>query len=211
MINVVNKIILNAKNRFIEWTKIYKPWLGENHTTERNLSFQFATAFLEYYEQAQDKFAFMEVPFVVEEKNTEGDKKVKRRSNHLDAYLHAENIELLVESKNIYAPSHIPRIISDINRMNSVLISQIHQRHNTYPVKTFGIVLAETWYPHIDDWWKNHNNSGFTSTRKRWNTVQKLPTDWIFNSVKISDFASFTKPEETQPLYWLYGVSSQPL
>lgn len=195
MISKVDAIIENASVRFIKWVEIYKPWHGENHTTERNLSFQFATAFLDLY---QGGLAFMEVPF----SNTEGGP----NNNHLDAYLHADNFGLLIECKNIYAPSHIKTVIADINRMDDKLVSQLHGRHENRPVitHTHAVVFGETWYQHVADWW----TSNYKGNRVAWKSENlKLPDGWIYKVKKVDVPQNPDKPNEM--LFWLYGVSEQ--
>lgn len=206
MITKLDKIIETASDRFAHWVTTYRPWHGENHTTERNLSFQLATAFLDLHENG---IAFMEVPFTIDTIETVSDKKIiKKRSNHLDAYLHAEDFDLLVECKNIYAPSHIDSIVKDIERMDQNLISQIHERYKkTKPVRTYGVVFAETWYPHVADWWVDNKNAG---NKQSWQKEElKLPDGWKFKKLKVYDDKQDNRQPET--LFWLYGVSEKEL
>ena len=191
MIKQVEAIINDAKDRFNLWLERYEPWQGENHTTERNLSFQFATAFLKLN---PDGLAFMEVPFAIPPGT--------HNNNHLDAYLHTDEFDLLLECKNIYAPSHINMITADIKRMNANLINQIHKRHKNEPSKTHGVVFAETWYPHVADWWEDK----YKGTRKAWKDEElKLPTGWEYKSKTI--YVHNEEPNGT--LFWLYGVSEE--
>ena len=62
----------------------------------------------------------------------------------------------MFECKNIYAPSQVGGILADIARMNSHLVNQIHSRYELgkTPNRTYGVVFAETWYPHVAEWWK---------------------------------------------------------
>ena len=205
MITKVDKIIETASTRFAHWVATYRPWHGENHTTERNLSFQLAKAFLDLHENG---IAFMEVPFTVDAEETVYDKKaIKKRSNHLDAYLHADDFDLLVECKNIYAPSHIDSIVKDIERMNQNLITQIHARYETKPVRTYGVVFAETWYRHVADWWVDNTNAG---KRKSWQKEDlKLPAGWKYKKMEVCEDKQDNKRPET--LFWLYGVSEKEL
>ncbi len=191
LISQVEAIINDAKYRFNLWLENYEPWQGENHTTERNLSFQFATAFLKLNPGG---LAFMEVPFAIPPST--------KKKNHLDVYLHTKEFDLLLECKNIYAPSHIKMITADIERMNADLINQIHSRHKIKPSKTHGVVFAETWYPHVVDWWEGK----YQGTKKAWKDEElKLPTGWNYKAKKIYEHSK--KPDGT--LFWLYGVSDE--
>ncbi len=88
MQNTIVEVIEKARTRFASWLARYRPWHGDNGITERNLSFQFATAFLDQY---SDGMAFMEVPFA----STLGGP----MHNHLDAYFHSDELDLLLECK----------------------------------------------------------------------------------------------------------------
>ena len=189
MITIVEDIICNAQKRFVEWVNIYAPWEGQNHTTERNLSFQFATAFLDLHPGG---LVFMEVPFSTPPST--------HSNNHLDAYLHTADFDLLLECKNIYAPSHIKMIKSDIERMNTNLIDQIHSRHKNKPVRTHGVVFVETWYSHVEQWWSNEYDGNKKAGKDE---DLKLPGGWKYKSKRIYEHNK--EPFET--LYWLYGVS----
>jgi hypothetical protein len=189
LIEKIEAIINDARERFNAWVGTYEPWQGENHTTERNLSFQFATAFLKKYPEG---FAFMEVPFAIPPSTY--------NPNPLDAYLHTQDFDLLLECKNIYAPSHIKNIVSDIERMNFNLVDQIHNRHKVKPTKTHGVVFAETWYQHVSDWWEDNSKA----TRKKWiDSELRLPERWNYRTKNI--YKNEKNPKET--LFWLYGVS----
>jgi hypothetical protein len=150
----------------------------------------------------------MEVPFTVEIKEIIGGVMVtKKRSNHLDIYLHADDFDILVECKNIYAPSHIIGIVNDVNRMNENLIVQIHNRYRVKPVRTYGVIFAETWYSHIAEWWVDNTNA---ENKKTWQKNDlKLPTDWIYKKLEVCEDKQENKPNET--LFWLYGVSAKEL
>ena len=193
MIKIIESIITDASKRFDGWVGRYKPWVGDNHTTERNLSLQFATAFLRQFEGG---LAFMEVPFKPEGKNS--------NSCHLDAYLSAENFDILLECKNIYAPSQVAGIQADIDRMNADLVDQIHKRYapGKAPDKTDAVVFAETWYPHVAEWWKGE-------TPKRTWEAQKLPSNWSFKTKEVCKH--ITDENKTETLHWLYGVSDEPI
>lgn len=194
MLNIVESIITDASKRFARWVDTYKPWVGDNHTTERNLSLQFATAFLKQYENG---LVFMEVPFKPEGKSS--------NSCHLDAYLSAPDFDLLLECKNIYAPSQVSGIQADIDRMNTDLVDQIHSRYglDKAPGKTHGVVFAETWYPHVAEWWNGED------PKSTWEDAQKLPSNWSFKTIEVCTHVTEKKKHET--LYWLYGVSDEPI
>ena len=99
-------------------------------------------------------------------------------------------------------------ITSDIERMSTDLIDQIHARHKRKPIKptrTHGVVFAETWYPHIEQWWCNDEYDGNKKTWKDENL--KRPAGWKYKSKKI--YVHDIEPFET--LYWLYGISENAL
>ena len=134
----------------------------------------------------------MEVPFAIPPN--------KNNHNHLDAYLHTQDFDLLLECKNIYAPSHIKNIAADVERLNLNLVEQIRRRHKVKPTKSHGVVFAETWYQHIADWWEDNSSV----TRKGWAEL-RLPIGWNYKTKTI--YQNEKKPKET--LFWLYGVSEQ--
>jgi len=185
----VNKILHNAQARFEGWLRRYKPWHVDNGITERNLSFQFATAFLSLNPNG---LVFMEVPFAT---TTSGPCRY-----HLDAYLHSDEFDLLLECKIVFAPSHIRAIAADITRMGNAL-DHIYNRHvDTKPSKTYGVILAETWDPKIAGWWKNRNEE-----MPKWSRAC-LPDEWHYDFVEVTQ----VKEKTTEwTLFWLYGVSPE--
>lgn len=188
MHNEVHKILQNAQVRFASWLGRYKPWHGDNGITERNLSFQFGTAFLNLNPTG---LAFMEVPFAAE-----SDGPVR---NHIDGYFHCENFDLLLECKVVSSESHIKAIVSDIGRMgNKLLHEQIQKSHlKEIPKKMYSVVLAETWYSKIVDWWKDKKDADLDWSR------EGFPQDWHYGVVEVLHL----KDENKWTLYWLYGVS----
>lgn len=188
MHEVVNKLLLNAQGRFKDWLNRYKPWHGDNGITERNLSFQFATSFLSLN---QNRLVFMEVPFAT----TPGGP----CRYHLDAYLHSDEFDLLLECKIVFAPSHIRAIAADIDRMGYAL-DHIYNRHvDTKPNKTYGVVLAETWDRKVAEWWKNRNEE-----KPKWSRTG-LPDEWHYDFLEVTQVTENTE----WTLFWLYGVSPE--
>jgi hypothetical protein len=184
----VDNILQNAQFRFEGWLRRYKPWHGDNGITERNLSFQFATAFLDINPTG---LVFMEVPFAT---TTGGPCRY-----HLDAYLHSNEFDLLLECKIVFAPSHIRAIAADIERMRHIP-KHIFDRHvDIKPNKTQGIVLAETWDPQIAKWWKNKNEK-----LPKWSRAG-LPDNWHYDVVIVKQVTE----EREWTLFWLYGVSPE--
>jgi hypothetical protein len=187
MIDQVRDIVNDAKGRFRSWVKIYRPWEGDNHTTERNLSFQFAPAFLDLH---HDALVFTEVPFK--------DDKGPKSNKHLDTYLYSQSsgLGLLLESKNAFGQSHLPKVVADMKRMNNFLVAQINKRHKGLkPQSTHGVILIETWYRHMATWWIDPQAEG------RWQGVlDPRPPDWTFDVAEVLKDGKDT-------LFWLYGVS----
>jgi hypothetical protein len=182
------KIIDNAQTRFKEWLDRYKPWHADNGITERNLSFQFATSFLSLN---QNGLVFMEVPFAA----TPGGP----CRYHLDAYLHSDEFDLLLECKIVFAPSHIRAIAADIARMKQELLLQINERHGgTKPSKTYGVVLAETWNREIAEWWRGNKEM------PKWSR-DGLPDKWHYDFIKVTQVIEKTEWN----LFWLYGISPE--
>ena len=88
--------------------------------------------------------------------------------------------------------------------MNADLINQIHFRHENTPGKTYGAVFAETWYPHVAEWWKGE----YKGSKTAWTTEDlKLPTGWTYNV----ETAYVHNKGKYRNLFWLYGVSNEPL
>jgi hypothetical protein len=186
----VRNILRNAQSRFEKWLCRYKPWHGDNGITERNLSFQFATAFLNLN---QNGLVFMEVPFAI---TTDGP-----RRYHLDAYLHTNEFDFLLECKIVFTSSHIRAIAADIERMRHIP-KHIYDRHiDTKPNKTYGVVLAETWDHKIAEWWKNENKNKEMS---KWSRTG-LPDDWHYDFIEVKQVTE----EREWTLFWLYGVSPE--
>lgn len=183
------KLVLNAKTRFAKWLQVYQPWHGINGITERNLSFQFATSFLENYPEG---IAIMEVPFSAS--------KDGRRHNHLDAYFHTANFDLLLESKIVYRKSDVISIADDIERMGPKLFSQIQDYHVSPRYQpTYGVVLAETWRYDIAEWWK-----GKDEPLSNW-PRESLPDNWYYDFVMVHRVNN----NKEGTLYWLYGISPE--
>lgn len=65
MHTTIQALVDRAADHFSTSLRTFKPWHGVNSITERNLSFQVATAFLEHF---PDGFAFMEVPFTFKDR-----------------------------------------------------------------------------------------------------------------------------------------------
>jgi len=194
MHNEVAKILQNAQARFADWLSRYEPWHGNNCITERNLTFQFATALLSLYPNA---LAFMEVPFAT---TTDGHCRY-----HLDAYFHTIEFDLLLECKRVYGQTHIQSVVDDIRRIeDGLLVRQIKERHvdkDKKPNRTHGVVLAEAWDQKTADWWRDKDHS---TTRPGWSKAD-LPDSWHYDFVKV-----FTVKDKTEwTLFWLYGVSPE--
>ncbi|MBK5275085.1 MAG: hypothetical protein JJE30_08540 [Desulfuromonadales bacterium] len=196
MHNEVNLILQNAKIRFENWLSRYEPWHGDNCITERNLTFQFATAFLGLYPNG---LAFMEVPFA-----TTSDGHCRY---HLDAYFHTNEFDLLLECKRVYGQTHIQSVVDDIRRMvDGHLVRQIKERHvdkDKKPNRTYGVVLAEAWDQKTADWWRDNDHA---TTRPRWSKAD-LP-DWHYDFVEVKVWPAKEKNKLTT-LFWLYGVSPE--
>lgn len=195
MENAILRILENAQKRFGNWIAKYKAWQGVrgvNGLTERNLTMQVATAFLAEHPGGM---AFMEVPFASALKG--------REDKHLDAYLFSDSLALLVESKIVWAPDHVNLVAADMDRMSPSLVEQLRSRHfGPLPAQTHGLVIAETWYPAIAEWW-----CGSDSARPRWKraplTADRPSGPWQFGSLKVYE----AQPGTDGTLYWLYGIS----
>jgi hypothetical protein len=195
MHNEVKKILQSAQARFEVWLDTYEPWHGDNCITERNLTFQFATAFLGLY---QDGLAFMEVPFA---------EKIGGHCRfHLDAYFHTNEFDLLLECKRVFGQTHIQSVVADIRRMDGSLVRQIKDRHTDKakePNRTYGVVLAEAWDQKTADWWRNKDQGPI---RSGWSKAD-LP-DWHYDYETVKVWPGKENKENTK-LFWLYGVSPE--
>lgn len=188
----VQALVDRAAEHFSASLRTFKPWHGVNSITERNLSFQLATAFLKHF---PDAFAFMEVPFTFQDR--------KRADTHLDAYLFSEQLAILLECKIVWAKDHIDAIVSDMARMSPAMLRQIQERHRDAGARqakdTVSMVLAETWRVENVEWW-----CGEAARKPRWSR-DVLPTEgWTYGSKKV--FKEHDGPEGT--LYWLFAYSS---
>ena len=188
----IQALIDRAAEHFSASLRTFKPWEGKNGITERNLSFQFATAFLRHFPEA---IAFMEVPFKFEDR--------KRADTHLDAYLFSKQLAVLLECKTVFSKGHIDEIGSDVSRMSHPMLRQIQERHRdagTCQAKnTVSMVLADTWRVENAEWW-----CGEAAKKTRWSRDLLPKEGWTYGSKEV--FKEHAGSEGT--LYWLYAYTS---
>jgi hypothetical protein len=188
----VQALVDHAADHFSTSLRSFKPWHRTNGITERNLSFQFATAFLRYF---PDAFAFMEVPFTFQDR--------KRADTHLDAYLFAEQLAVLLECKTVFSKGHIDAIAADMARMSPPTLRQIQERHRDAGAgqakNTVSMILADTWRLENAEWW-----CGKAARKPRWSSDLLPRTGWTYGSKTV--FKEHDGPEGT--LYWLYAYKS---
>jgi hypothetical protein len=193
---LVEEILGTAKERFNKWLQNFKPWHGEAGIPERNLSFQFATSFLQHFPRGM---AFMEVSFTRQEERS-GSRK------HLDTYLVANELAILLECKRaVYNQAVVQEIDYDMRRMTPDVLLQLQQRHPTIrPERTIGVVLAETWRFETAQLW-NGNSHPMSNL-----SLDCLPVEWKRGYLQIHTLGSADAVRETERrLYWLYAVSDQ--
>lgn len=188
----IQALVDRAADHFSASLRTFKPWHGVNSITERNLSFQVSTAFLEHF---PDGFAFMEVPFTFKDR--------KRADTHLDAYLFSKELAVLLECKIVWAKDHIDSIASDMARLSPQMLLQIQKRHRetgaSLARSTVAMILAETWRSENSSWW-----CGETAKKSRW-PPNLLPRDgWTYGSKAV--FKEHDGSEGT--LYWLYAYKN---
>jgi hypothetical protein len=185
-------LVDRAADHFSASLRAFKPWTVQNAITERNLSFQLATAFLRHF---PDGFAFMEVPFTFKDR--------KRADTHLDAYLFSKPLEILLESKVVWAKDHIDSIVADMERMSPQVLVQIQKRHRetgaSQARSTVAMILAETWRSENAEWW-----CGAAAKKPRWSR-DLLPTEgWKYDSKMV--FKEHDGPEGS--LHWLWAYKT---
>jgi hypothetical protein len=191
MLADVVRILEHAGGRFSLWLRQYEAWHGNNGITERNLSFQVAISFLS---QFPDGVAFMEVPFATAD--------ARRTDKHLDAYLFSSALALLLESKVVWEPRHFDSVSDDIDRMTPALLQQLHARHSaTPPLRTHGLVIAETWNSDIADRWRGNDNKGRRWNRTRLSAARQNGV-WQFGALTVHQVG----PGHDGTLNWLYGI-----
>lgn len=189
MRTTIQALVDRAADHFSGSLRKFKPWHGVNGITERNLSFQFATAFLRHF---PDSLAFMEVPFTFQDR--------KRADTHLDAYLFSEQLAILLECKIVWAKDHVDAMAADMARLSPPMLRQIQERHRDAGARqarnTVAMILAETWRLENAEWW-----CGETAKKPRW-SADLLPREgWTYGSKVV--FKEHDGPEGT--LYWLYA------
>ena len=185
----IQALIDRATDHFSASVRRFKPWTVQNSITERNLTFQLATAFLRHF---PDGLAFMEVPFRFEART--------RADTHLDAYLFAKDLEILLESKIVWAKDHIDAIRADMDRMSPQVLLQIQKRHReagaSQARNTVAMILAETWRPEIAQFW-----CGEAVKRPRWSPDLLTRDGWTFGSKEV-----FREHDGTGgTLHWLWA------
>ena len=177
---IIENTIKEASKKFRNQLKKYWPAEGYNGFHERNLSFQFANAFL----NRPGACSFMEVPFLND--------KSKRYDRHFDAYVFDKRIGILVECKRLYQIEKNKEIINDLKRMNKTNINKVMKRHhdNSRPKSIYALIIAESWSDNINDWWVNGSSE----------TIKWKHSEYRKNM--IYDIMEVAKRNET--LYWLY-------
>lgn len=194
----IQALVDRAADHFSASLKRFKPWHGGNTITERNLSFQFGTAFLRHF---PDGLVFMEAPFL------HGDR--KRADTHIDSYLFSQQLAVMLECKVVWAKDHIDSIASDMARLSPEVLRQIQDRHRGEEARvaknSIATILAETWRLENVEWW-----CGDAAKKPGWSRDLLPKEGWTYGSRKV--FREHDGPEGT--LYWLYAcrsISSEPV
>jgi hypothetical protein len=192
-IPAVEAVVTRAVDLFKGTLRRYKPWYRPDRdeqrsgNTERNLTFQFALGFCAIHGDAA--FAAMEVPLL----SARG-----RHEHHLDAYLFAPPLAVLLECKVHSGNDSLEGVVGDMARMTPSVLQQIRARHQgpSEAEKTVSMVLVEAW------------GRGGSCTRRwldeaeraKWSR-EKLPPDWHYDGKEI--FEANSASDGT--LYWLYA------
>jgi hypothetical protein len=191
----VEAVVARAADAFTRTLQRYSPWLRPDRkkqhsgNTERNLSFQLALGFFAIYGDAA--FGAMEVPLL---------SKGGSYKDHLDAYLFAPPLAVLLECKVHSGNDSLSGVVKDMGRMTPGVLSLIRRRHKgpdpSEAVDTVSMVLVEAW------------GRGGSCTR-RWLeraagknlSGEKFPADWHYEGREI--FQASSNSDGT--LYWLYA------
>ena len=179
---IIESTIIEAKTKFQKSIEEFWPAYSKNGFNERNITFHFAHAFA----NRPCSCAFMEVPFL--------NKKSKRHDLHIDCYVFDNEIGIFVESKRLYSIEKANSISSDIKKMNHKNISYIlKNRHEENPPNSiYTLVLAESWSPEINNWWKDGE-----SDIVHWDD-RDFPDEMIYDVCEIEKWGDLT-------LSWLYA------
>lgn len=185
----IEALIDRAADQFSASLRVFKPWHRTNGITERNLSFAFATAFLKHF---PDGLAFLEVPFTFRDR--------RRADTHLDAYLFATQLEILLECKTVFAKEHIDSIVLDMARMSPSMFQQIQERHRDAGARqakdTVTLILADTWRLENAEWW-----CGAAAKKPRWSRDLLPKEGWTYGSRLV--FKEHDGAEGS--LFWLWA------
>jgi hypothetical protein len=179
-------VLAAGASRFASALDLFQAWNKDEGITERNLSLQAATAFLNIEQGAT---VVLEVPFPGANE--------RRADNHLDAYFFSPRIAYLVECKQLYSLEKLLSLAQDARRLDNALYRHLSLRHKgPVPAQSHPVILADTWQPHVARWWVSGSDPAC-----RW-PRQELPAGWSYGSIQV--FSTGTGSLGT--LFWLYGI-----
>ena len=188
-------VVTRAAETFKETLRRYHPWLRPDSAeqrsgnTERNLSYQFAQGFRAMY--GESGLVVMEVPLPSKRDVYE---------DHLDAYLFAPQLAVLLECKVHSGNDSLADVAADMGRMTPAMLEQIRKRHQgpdpSKAHETLAMVLVEAWGRKGSslEWWRDE----LKRARK---AHGKLPSDCCYGGTEIFE----ANPRSDGTLYWLYA------
>lgn len=185
---IIEGVIEDARSNFASMLERFYPAQGDNGINERNLTFQFAHAFLNRSPKGN---AFTEIPL----------HHAGHWGRHVDAYVFDNQIGILIESKRLYSSEKKGLIRDDIAKLNPQDVEQtlrvLHEKwvkRKRRPKRLYVLILAENWNPNITSWWL-----GKSETTLKWDRA--FLDEFHTASTMIKRYGE--GPGST--LYWLYG------
>jgi|GEM_PF-3104889 hypothetical protein len=196
--NIENALKKLQKNYPKSLNEFYPGYGDGNGIPERNLTYQFVSAYLSLNKSAH---GFFEVPFKNDDEEV----------NHYDAIIIDKPALIIIEAKRLFNRGKAKSIENDVRKiMRKRFHNQIRNNINNFiPKRIYGLILAEAWPRKFDtglgDWWKG---SKVNETYKNWvkDRVCGNMRDWKRNAIEISYEDMNEKGEgKTDTFHILYG------
>jgi len=180
----IMKITHDAAGRFAKMLDGFN--LGVSEDTgfpERNLSFQFGHAFLQYFPSGA---VFQEVTF---------DKR-----KHLDTLLVSDGFAIALECKVLLNRRRVADLAADAERLEEIVVPHMKKRFKNDPPKWYTMLLCETWWTERGPWWTDA-----VDIKPAW-TRPDLLDNYELGSIPIRDDISFVGGRKIPwSVIWLYG------
>jgi len=174
---IIEDAVRKAAETFYVMLEGFYPARGDNGFCERNLTFQFAHAFVSMEKQ---RCAFMEVPWC----HAESDRWIKR----IDGYVFTPEIGIFIECKQIYQKRKADALLADLERLSHTSLTRVINeftrlapKNHQHPKKFYALGLAESWNADVTRWYsifKDYRVNSLIVKTFEWKKQNRL--QWIY-------------------------------